>query len=427
VKHHGWAAVARRLLIVAAVVVCAGASSLRAGPASPPETGQVNWTSTATAGPVTGRIIVPPARRAPQAGSAEPVPLATVVYLKNLSIPRVGRELDERILADLLKDGHLILEIDYARHPKALAPGLRADVLRLRREIADRKLLAGYAIDLACLFILPEGFRIKRDVEFCRDGKRIFAMDIMYPADVAKAVPALMEITCDNVNRMGNGSLLFCHDTLLEGGMFAGFAVAMIDHPVPPPYKGIDDPMPDVVFRLKAAVRTLRAEGKQLGLNGRIGAMGFSRGSNMAALLATTGGLAELEGECGGYRGVSSYVQAALAHGGRFDFARLRPDDPMLARFAKAWGPRESNAARWDSHGAAHYIRSGNVAPMFLNTSNTESPEFRDQAAVLAAWMKAAGVEHVYVEDADSRGHRVSTDPKTLEAIYAFFAKHLAE
>ena len=40
---------------------------------------------------------------------------------------------------------------------------------------------------------------------------------------------------------------------------------------------------------------------------------------------------------------------------------------------------------------------------------------------------KAAGVEHVYAEDADSRGHRVSTDPKTLEAIYAFFARHLAD
>ena len=74
----------------------------------------------------------------------------------------------------------------------------------------------------------------------------------------------LMEITCDNVNRMGSGSLLFCRDTLLEGGAIAGFAVAMVDHPVPPPYKGIDDPMPQCIHRMKAAVRTLRAQGLRI-------------------------------------------------------------------------------------------------------------------------------------------------------------------
>ena len=36
-------------------------------------------------------------------------------------------------------------------------------------------------------------------------------------------------------------------------------------------------------------------------------------------------------------------------------------------------------------------------------------------------------VECVFSEDADGRGHRVSTDPKTLAAAYAFFAKHLKD
>src|SRR2546423_1221876 len=105
---------------------------------------------------------------------------------------------------------------------------------------------------------MPEGFRLKRDVEFARDGKRILAMDLMYPSKPAKPVPLLMEITCDNVNRMGSTSLLFCHDTLLEGGAIAGFAVAMVDHPVAPPYKGIDDPMPELIDRLKSATRSRR-------------------------------------------------------------------------------------------------------------------------------------------------------------------------
>jgi acetyl esterase/lipase len=192
--------------------------------------------------------------------------------------------------------------------------------------------------------------------------------------------------------------------------------------------------MPQLVHRLKAAVRTLRATGQGLGLNGKIGAIGFSRGSNMAALLATTGGRADLEREDGrAHPDVSSRIQAAMIHGGRFDYTRLRADDPMLARFEKAWGTREANAERWASHGAAHYLTKGDdaphdaVPPMFLNTSDAESVEFRDQLAGFADRLKEANVPHVYTQDADGRGHRVSTDPKTLSDVYAFFAKHLNE
>jgi hypothetical protein len=147
----------------------------------------------------------------------------------------------------------------------------------------------------------------------------------------------------------------------------------------------------------------------------------------MAALLATTGGIADLEGDADRlHPDMSSHIQAAMAHGGRFDFTHLRDDDPMLARYAKAWGPRETSAERWAAHGALHYLGKGEpAAPMFLNTSNAESPEFRDGVALLAKRLEEAGAQCVYSEDADGRGHRVSTDPKTLAAAYAFFATHL--
>lgn len=234
-----------------------------------------------------------------------------------------------------------------------------------------------------------------------------------------------MEITCDNVNRMGSGSLLFCRDTLLEGGAIAGFAVAMVDHPVRPPYKGLDDPMPQLIHRLKAAVRTARALSDEIGTNGKIGVIGFSRGATMTALLAVTGHREDLEGD-GAHPDVPSAIQAALIHGNRYDYLDLRNDDPMLARFEKAWGKREANAQRWAEHGAAHYL-TPQAPPMFLNTSNTESPEFRDGLAKFAKRLQAAGVEHVYTVDADGRGHRVTTDPKTLATMYRFFRQHLVK
>jgi pimeloyl-ACP methyl ester carboxylesterase len=256
-------------------------------------------------------------------------------------------------------------------------------------------------------FILPKGYCLKENVEFARDGDRVLAMDIIYPSAPAKPVPMLMEITCDNVNRMGSSSLLFCHDTLLEGGAFAGFAVAMVDHPVRPPYKGIDDPMPESLERMQSAVKKLRELSKQLGTSEKIGAIGFSRGGPFAAMLAARGD-----------------VNAALIHGNRYDYLDLIDNDPMLARFEKAWGKRDDNRERWAIHGATHYLTE-KASPMFLNTSDAESPEYRHGLERFHETLTAHHVEHVYQIDQDGRGHRVTTDPETLKKIYDFFHEHL--
>src|SRR5699024_7977363 len=97
----------------------------------------------------------------------------------------------------------------------------------------------------------------------------------------------------------------------------------------------------------KAAVRTLRSLAPEVNGNGKIGVAGFSRGGPFAAMLAVSNGRADLEGDDGPHRDVSSDVQAAMIHGNRYDYLNLRPDDPMLARFEKAWGKRETNEQRW--------------------------------------------------------------------------------
>ena len=150
-------------------------------------------------------------------------------------------------------------------------------MLQLREEIGGKKktLLADHKVDVNHLFILVEGFRLKLRCGICPRWVARSGMDIQYPSMPSHPVPTLMEITCDNTNRMGCFSLLFCRDTLLDGGMAAGFAVAMIDHPVPPPYKGIDDPTPQIIYRLKAAVRTLRWLSPQLDLSGQIAPLAF--------------------------------------------------------------------------------------------------------------------------------------------------------
>ena len=183
------------------------------------------------------------------------------------------------------------------------------------------------------------------------------------------------------------------------------------------------DPAPKVWAIAKAAVRTMRAHGREWNTNGKIGAMGFSRGGPFAATLALSNGRADLDGE-GPHKETSSDVQAALVHGNRYDYLDLLPNDPMLARFAKAWGERDASKDKWASHSTLNFA-GDRIAPMFLNTSDAESAEYRDGLAKLDKFLSEKKVEHAYQVDPDGRGHRVTTDPKTLAAIYAFFHKHL--
>ncbi|GIW76708.1 MAG: hypothetical protein KatS3mg104_1771 [Phycisphaerae bacterium] len=319
----------------------------------------------------------------------------TVVVLKGVGTGPVYQSKDR-----------LVIEVDYSQvkpDPATLAP----DVLKLRKELTSKAsaLTGDSPVNPNRIFILPQGYTLETDIPYDQQGDRTLSADLMYPLETS-GVPLLIEITCDNVHRMGSGSLLYCQDTLLEMGMFHRFAVAMIDHPVAPPYKGIDD-IPVNRISMIRAVETLRKKARQLGLDTRIGLMGFSRGATMAVSVASEPGL----------------VQAALVHGNRFDYTRLLPDDKMMPRFEKAWGPP---GEKWVRQSAMHYL-SRECAPMFLNTSNAESPEYQLGLKQLHDKLTELGVEHVYQVDSDGRGHRVTTDPQRIRQIMSFFDQHLRQ
>ncbi|HEY2882984.1 MAG TPA: hypothetical protein VGJ15_11135 [Pirellulales bacterium] len=363
---------------------------------------EIAWQSATTGGAIKGEVYLP---KSETAAAALPI----VIFQTNLSSTSNGAKTDDAIIQELLGDGNIVLVLDYAHHEKAKSPFLAADSLKLRQDLTAKRptLLADDKIDPAQIYILVEGYRLKRAVEFVHDGDRTLAMDIAYPAKPDKPVPVLMEITCDNQDRMGSGSLIFCRDTLLDVAQAEGFAVAMVDHPVKAPYKGLDDPMPQSLERMKAAVAKLREIKSEINATEKIGAIGFSRGAPFAAMLAGQG-----------------EVNAALVHGNRFDYGSLIENDPMLARFEKAWGKKSDNLDNWLKHGAVYYL-TPKCAPMFLNTSNAESAEYQAGLALLDGVLTKQNVEHVYTVDQDGRGHRVTMEPSRMSEIYGFFAKKL--
>ena len=92
--------------------------------------------------------------------------------------------------------------------------------------------------------------------------------------------------------------------------------------------------MPDCALRIKAAIRTLRAEGAKLGLNGKIVPVGFSRGSGMALMLLTTEGMPEFEG-LGEHTAEKSNVQIDAVTKAKLDGLQAqlnsKPDSAQIA------------------------------------------------------------------------------------------------
>ena len=383
--------------------------------ASPLQAAVEPWQSLVTGRVMELKVLEPVAGRP---SGAMPV----VLYLKNLAATRVGTESDESILADFRAQNYLVVTLDYGHQSEARVPFLNRDLGKLRDDVRARKLLAAYPVDAAHLYIVPEGCRLKRNVVYDSDTNRPLALDILYPSQPWKPVGALIEFSCDNVNRMGNSSLSICSDTILDAEASEGFAVAMADHPVAPPYKGLDA-MPQCALKIKAAVRTLRAEGAKLGLNGKIVPVGFSRGSGMALMLVTTEGLKEFEGG-GENPGVSSAVQGAVVMSGRFTYLDLLPDDHMIPRYEKVWGARTNSLEVWRRHGALDYLAHATL-PLFLTINCSEAPDALHQMTVLRKRLAELGSDELFLMDREPRGHKVTLAPHLLDALNAYLKRQL--
>lgn len=363
------------------------------------------WQSVATGVAIKFRLLQPSPRELPE----NPQPL--IVYLANLAAPRAGTETDAAILQDFRNEGFLVATLDYEQHPRSRWPHLNRDIVELRAQLHARKFPHGVEVDQARIYVVPSGHRLLRDVVYYEDGARRLAMDVIYPAKPRTPVGVALEFSCDNTDRMGNFSLQFCTDSLLEGAASAGFAVAMADHPVAAPYKGLD-PMPDSQRKVHAATRTLRSLSPRLGLNGRVVTIGFSRGSGMALLAATTGTAQER-------------VDGAVVLSGRFSYLDLLPDDPMIPRYARAWGPRDAHEETWRTHGAIDHLTKPTV-PLFLSINATESPHALHQMKVLRERLAELNSPFQYFPESTPRGHRMPIDADVLVPLLAYLNRRLS-
>ena len=208
-------------------------------------------------------------------------------------------------------------------------------------------LLACVVLLLACVVLLiPESKAELLEIEgltFASYGSRELQLDLFKPKEQSEALPAIIWIH-------GGGWRGGTRDSGHEMARYfaeRNYVAVAISYRL-----SGEAPFPAQIHDCKAAVRWLRANAETYGIDPeRIGAIGNSAGGHLAALLATSAGVEELEGD-GGNEAFSSALQAAVGSGAQTDFEtdRIRSmtaQPEVLAWHAFLGGSLDDNEERY--------------------------------------------------------------------------------
>ncbi|TWT94630.1 alpha/beta fold hydrolase [Stieleria varia] len=160
-----------------------------------------------------------------------------------------------------------------------------------------------------------QSLNVKRDVSYAHYGDRSLEMDVYRPKGVWGQLPA---VVCIHGGGWANGNRT-SHEKIAQALAARGYVAATISYRL-----SGEAPFPAAIHDCKAAVRFLRANAREYGIDdAKIGAIGLSAGGHLTALLATSGGVPELEGD-GGSTEYSSEIQAAIPMGAQTDLMSQR-------------------------------------------------------------------------------------------------------
>lgn len=259
---------------------------------------------------------------------------------------------------------------------------------------------------------------VQRDLVYERVGGRDLRLDLYFPPAVSGPLPVIIWIHGGGWNR---GRKERCPGARIVD---EGYAVASIDYRLT-----TVAPFPAQIEDWKAAVRWLRANASTYNLDpDRIGVWGFSAGGHLAALVGTSGGVPELEGD-GDNLNVSSRVQAVLVVSAPVDFLRGYHDasatptettPKVLTAIKMLMGGRiEEHKTTAIEASPLHYV-SKNDPPFLIIHGQEDRTVPLAQCQLLAEALKRAGVETT-LEIANGRGHGGLEVPGSIPLSNHFF------
>jgi acetyl esterase/lipase len=183
---------------------------------------------------------------------------------------------------------------------------------------------------------------------------------------------------------------------------------------------------PAQIHDVKAAVRYLRANAKKYNLDpDHFGAIGASAGGHLVALLATSGGVKELEGD-GGYPDTSSAVQAVCDIHGPIDLVKYSsflpgPTNVVTRLLGGDTGEKKELAVK--ANPITHLDKADPPVLILHGDRDTAVPVA--QSELFRDALKAAGVEHELIVVAGAGHDRRVLNEETTKKLTAFFETHL--
>ncbi len=176
----------------------------------------------------------------------------------------------------------------------------------------------------------PDDVLLTENLPFCNgqgaSGQEVLHLDMARPRALTQSVPVVLLVHGGGWS--GGSRRDYRH--LMFGLAQQGVVGVSVDYRLTPANR-FPAPLEDV----KCAVRWIRAHAVPYQFDTRrIVAVGGSAGAHLVAMLGTTAGIAQFEGQ-GGFAQQSSHIDAMVLHGGPYDLLQLARDftaNPMPGR-----------------------------------------------------------------------------------------------
>jgi acetyl esterase/lipase len=240
---------------------------------------------------------------------------------------------------------------------------------------------------------LPPGVKSLKDLEYGKASGRAMLLDLYLPEKGDKPLPLIIWIH-------GGAWMAGSKDGPSPALRFTanGYAVAQVGYRLSQEAK-----FPAQIYDCKAAVRWLRANAAKYHLDpNKFIAWGSSAGGHLVALLGTSGGGAELEGNVNDLK-ESSRVQAVVDWFGPTDFLHIGdaesdihhtgPDSPESKLIG---GPLLENKDKAAKASPITYV-SKDAPPFLIMHGDRDRTVPFNQSELLYAALKKAGVDVTFV------------------------------
>ncbi len=263
---------------------------------------------------------------------------------------------------------------------------------------------------------LPPGAQVHRDLEYIPGGHARNKLDLYLPAKADHALPVIVWI---HGGAWLGGSKEGCPAVPFVA---KGYAVASINYRL-----SQHAVFPAQIEDCKAAIRWLRANAEKYDLDPkRIGVWGASAGGHLVALLGTSGGERELEGN-GGNLDQSSRVQCVVDWFGPTDFTKMggSHDDANSPEARLIGGPIQKNKERAARANPITYVTKDSASFLIMHGEEDKVVPI-SQSELLDEALRKAGVECTFVRVPGSgHGGPGFNSPENRKRIEDFFEKHL--